>query len=790
MAHLLVHSGESPVRYDLPSSTPTTVGRGAASDLFVNDLSCSRLHFRVRPVGDSYCLEECGSASGTRVNGEHVEKRVMLAHGDRIEAGECAFTFSDDVLPAPDGGEPDLAAPPKGTKEFERTLIDGSLGTVVPRADLGPDTIPLRVESVLGRDYTCQICIDNPVVSRRHAILRPEGDGWTIRDLHSANGTFVNHVEIQGKVRLQPGDHLLVGPFSYVYRGDRLDRGVAESTFRLEARGLTKTVFSRTTGSSLDLLKDIRFAIRPNEFVALLGPAGSGKTTLFDALNGRRAPSAGQVLLDGEDLYRNFDQFKMSIGYVPQKDIVHAALPVDRALAYASRLRLPPDTSDREIQTLIQEKLQELGMTDRARERVGALSGGQVKKVNLAIELLADPKMLFADEVTSGLDPGWERETMLLLRRLADRGGRSIVVVTHSMASLGHCHYVIFLVKGRLAYCGPERDVVAHFAPHLKTDLHDLADLYRSLDPPPGGMPGEEWGELWAQRYRESPHHAKYIEERCGRVSTVPEAEAVAVDSSPPPPAPFVGQFVTLVQRNLDALLGERWIKWVYAALPLALGLCVGSMELYDPPMPEMKPQQDKLTVFIAVISACLLGLFSGAVEIAKETTIFRREHAVNLRADAYLASKLAAFGLVGVIQVIAVVWIGLALIAHDNVHMDHRGAFVAALILTHFSSLCFGLLISAWSETPVIAVLILLVVLMPQLVFGGALLPLREWKEALGWPVIAYWGFSAATYGLQQSERLWEFKGQALSFGMLALQAALLTFATWISLRRRNADK
>ncbi len=790
MASLVLHSGDEPVRFPLSSLHETTVGRGPDCTVFVNDLSCSRLHFRLRAKADSFVLEECGSKAGTRVNDEPVDSPVLLAHGDRIEAGECAFTFEDAAESESDPGEPVLQAPRRNTADLGLTQMGTDLGTVVHLTDLGPPSIPLSGEAVLGRDRAAQICLDNPAVSRRHAILRPEGGGWAIRDLNSANGTFVNHIEIEGKVRLHPGDHILIGPFSYVFQGDRLDRGVAEDTFRLEARGLTRTVVNRADGSAIHLLKDIRLAVRPGEFVALLGPSGSGKSTLFDALNGRRVPTSGQVLLDGEDLYRNFEQFKMTIGYVPQRDIVHAALPVDRALQYSARLRLPPDMDEREIDSLVAGKLQELGITQCAGQRIASLSGGQVKKVNLAAEILADPKLLFADEVTSGLDPGAEREVMKLLRGLAEQGNRSIVVVTHSMASLSYCHFVIFLVKGRLAYCGPVQDIVAHFAPHLGDGIDDLADLYRRLDPPPAGVTGEAWGELWARRFEASPHHATYVEGRAGQARR-DDSEALGTPAAPAPPAaPFVGQFQTLVQRNLDALIGERWIKWVYAALPIALGLCVGSMELYDPPVDTMKQQQDKLTVFIAVISACLLGLFSGAVEIAKETIIYRREYAVNLRPDAYLASKLASLGLIGVIQVFVVAWLGLAMISPDNVHMAHRGIFVFALIMTYFCSLCLGLLISAWSETPVIAVLLLLVVLMPQLVFGGALLPLANWKTALGYPIIAYWGFGAATNGLIDSERLWEPKNLPVAIFMLTVLTALLGGATYLSLRRRGTER
>src|SRR5262249_17740548 len=147
------------------------------------------------------------------------------------------------------------------------------------------------------------------------------------------------------------------------------------------------------------------------------------------------------VLANGEDFYRHFDSFRQSLGYVPQKDIVHTQLTVARALYYTARLRLPTDTSPAELRNRVEEVLQQMelgtGREDHRRKRIGTLSGGQIKRVSLGAELLAHPSLLFIDEATSGLDAGTDAKMMRLFRRLADEG-RSIVCITHNVENVEH----------------------------------------------------------------------------------------------------------------------------------------------------------------------------------------------------------------------------------------------------------------------------------------------------------------------------------------------------------------
>src|SRR6202035_1877171 len=125
-------------------------------------------------------------------------------------------------------------------------------------------------------------------------------------------------------------------------------------SLRLEGRGLEREGTGRG-GVPLKLLHNINLVVEPGEFVTLLGPSGSGKSTLMDCLNGRRRATGGTVLANGEDFYRHYDSFRQSLGYVPQKDIVHTQLTVYRALYYTAQLRLPDDTAPAELTNRIEE---------------------------------------------------------------------------------------------------------------------------------------------------------------------------------------------------------------------------------------------------------------------------------------------------------------------------------------------------------------------------------------------------------------------------------------------------
>src|SRR5256886_10067264 len=323
-----------------------------------------------------------------------------------------------------------------------------------------------------------------------------EGGTYRILDLNSTNHVYVNS-ELTTNHLLKLGDEIRIGPYKLVYEANQLTQYDESNFIRIDALNLKKTGNNNVT-----LLSNLSFSIPPRKFVALVGGSGAGKSTLMDALNGLRPAQEGKVLYNGQDYYRNLAAFSTQLGYVPQDDIVHRDLTVERALYYAAKLRLPSDFTDEQIQQRINEVLEDVELTDRRDLLVKKLSGGQRKRVSIALELLANPSVFFLDEPTSGLDPGLDRKMMYLLRKLADKG-HTILLVTHATNNINECDYVCFLAPGgRLVYFGPPEKAKTYFG------KSEFAQIYNTLEPDRENPDVIEEAEA---RFKLSPDYQAYV---------------------------------------------------------------------------------------------------------------------------------------------------------------------------------------------------------------------------------------------------------------------------------------
>lgn len=206
----------------------------------------------------------------------------------------------------------------------------------------------------------------------------------------------------------------------------------------------------------VDILRGVGLRLHPGELCAVIGPSGAGKSSLIKVLLGLRKPARGAVRLGGADLLR-----AGPLGYVPQDDALHRTLTVDGALGYAARLRLP-ELSEDQRRRRVAEVLKQVGLSDRRRLRIRKLSGGQRKRVSVALELLTEPPLMILDEPTSGLDPGLEALLMSLFLAIS-RSGRIVLVATHAMQSLDLCHALLVIVAGRVAFLGEPQAALEYF---------------------------------------------------------------------------------------------------------------------------------------------------------------------------------------------------------------------------------------------------------------------------------------------------------------------------------------
>ena len=389
---------------------------------------------------------------------------------------------------------------------------------VIAVADMFGD----KTRLVIGRAPDCDICLPHPMISRYHALLEHVPEGLRLRDLASVNGVAVDGQRITEPILLHEGVRVGIGPFLFNLRDGVIHSIDSSRNLRLEAKHLERSVML-PDGKMRKLLDDVNLIVNPGEFVSLLGPSGSGKSTLMDCLNGRRRATAGKVLANGEDFYRHYDSFRQSLGYVPQKDIVHTQLTVYRALYYTARLRLPTDTDPAELKGRIEEVIRLMELGAHRDTLVGDLSGGQIKRVSLGAELLAQPSLLFIDEATSGLDAGTEARMMRLFRRLAEEG-RSIVCITHNVDNVDQCHLILVLARGRLVYYGPPGEAPSYFKVKRVSEIYDRIAERDVAD--------------WVRDYEASPLHQVYVKERQDSLGESQRGSLPAFSKTPPAPAP------------------------------------------------------------------------------------------------------------------------------------------------------------------------------------------------------------------------------------------------------------
>ncbi len=551
----------------------------------------------------------------------------------------------------------------------------------------------------IGRAPECDVVVDSPLVSRRHTRLTREQDGWLVEDLGSANGTFINGLRID-HAHWKKGERLQVGEQRFRLGEGALVENAGSGHLQLEARDLWKIA-----SNGMALLRGVSFSIAPGEMVAIAGASGAGKSTLLKALNGTSRATRGQVCLGGFDLYKQGDALRSSLGYVPQDDIVHLDLTVSQALRFAARLRLPDDTSESEISAIITRTLNELEIARRANAPIRSLSGGERKRVNIAVELLSRPSVLFLDEPTTGLDAGLERRVTELLRALAGEG-RTIVVVTHAATTLDSFDKVAFLARGgRLAFFGTPRAALSHFG------VRDFSQIYQILDGEPPAFANSPAPTAQNAIPSAAPVHR--------RASALSQTNTLlqrygAVVRADTRNLTFLGLQVPIVIGLMTLLFQHGTFAWPQS--PTANG----DFPMHDAP---------RLLLLMTFALVCL-GLCNSAREIVKERAIYERERHVALRIGPYLISKAVLLSGIAALQTI----ISIAIVsAKVPLHLNGSSGLTlfALLFLGALNALLLGLLISALSSSPDQSVTLVAGVLLIQVLLSG-LVPLAQLPDWL----------------------------------------------------------
>ena len=712
-----------PIRKDV-----SLAGRAANADLRIPPALTfvSQRHFEIHRTGGEFTIQDLNSTNGTYLNNVRLTsgRPLPLRHNMVVRIGNDEFGVSVGFV-------------------FQNPAMAGGLGEGFQAG--AATQLPRNLAFTIGRSPDCNIVLDHPEVSRTHARILQLGDTFILEDRRSLNGTFLNGQRIE-RAELHEGDLIQILNFMLVFRDGQVVQ-YQSTGMRVDVENLNQDV--RARGGSQRILEDISLTVLPREFVAVVGSSGAGKTTLLNALIGYR-PGKGKVRLNGRDFYAEYEKYRSQLGFVPQNDILHMTLTVEKALDYAARLRLPGNLSKKERQERITGVLETVSMNTPTirKTRIGSLSGGQRKRVSIAAELLADPKLIYLDEATSGLDPGLEKKLMYTLRRMADEG-RTIILITHATSNIVQTDHVAFLSQGRLIYFGPSQETLDFF------EVEEFADIYERIE-----RNGAEWEQIF--RNKKPEHYQKYVLGRRSTLRAVPEQAAPKARYGA---GDFLRQLWVLAQRNFNVLLSDPLtlalmllLFPVTALLQLVIAktdVLTGNLAILADPVAAAKtmlssyiPLADTNTfVFVMGLEAVLVGLYVPPNELIRERSIYLRERTVNLKMLPYLLSKVLIYAIFAAIQValyLLILSIGVDF-PKQGLLMPGASELFITLFLTMMAGIGIGMVVAAVSRSTDMAIYILVMLLFFQFFFAGTIFDLRGNNfEPLSYLATTRWSLNA----------------------------------------------
>lgn len=697
------------------------IGRDVRADVRLPHPAVSRAHVLLRYHDGRWVAIDNESRNGIFL-GEQRVYSVDIRSGQILHLGDPEgpwVTFELGPVPRQDD---------QPTAQIEHEADAGTevltvATTVLPAQPSDASGAEPPRPTTIGRDFGNDVVLPDVLASGHHATLVTTPEGVRIQDADSANGTFVNGQRVQNAA-LKPSDIVTIGNVDFVFENGNLVRRVepADKTGGLDVCDISLTIEGNRT-----LLERVSFSAKPASLTAVIGPSGSGKTSLLKVMAGGTRPDSGAVLFEGHDVHAEYASMRTRIGMVPQEDVVHRQLSINQALGYAAELRMPPDTTKEDRQRVVAQVLQELELTPHADSRIEKLSGGQRKRASVALELLTGPSLLVLDEPTTGLDPALDQQVMKMLRQLAD-AGRVIVVVTHSLAYLDVCDQLLLLAPGgKTAFCGPPGELASAMG------TTDWADIFTDISADPAA----------AQR--------RFLEQ-AGRVDEPPTQSAPEQPAARMTQANLWRQFSTLVRRQLRLLVADRGYFVFLALLPFLVGLLplavAGDAGFGKAEFAGAAPNEAKQILVMMNFGAFFMGTALTVRTLVGERAIFRREQAVGLSTSAYLAAKIAVFGVIAVLQsavLVLVVTIGKGAPTGATALGSPTFELFVGIAATCVASAIVGLFVSALAQNSNQVLPMTVVTLMVQVVLAGGMIPVTDRVlDPLSWLTPARWGLAA----------------------------------------------
>lgn len=638
--------------------------------------------------GNWYIVDNDHSTYGLQYGGLPIQKAKMLQSGDviRIDSGTTPTAHGALILVSSD----------EAVTKWQK--------------------IPLSPTIRIGRSPECEVTLNHISVSSRHAQIIQKDGTWYIVDNRSDNGTLLNGQPVFRPMPLQERDIITITNSQLVFTTKGIYYSTAHNGISLQCvqvkikRGRGKNCFENRNPVNMD--------VRPGEMVALVGGSGAGKSTLLNCLCGYLKPNEGKVFINGIDLYSNLDTIKNLIGYVPQADIIYDKLSVEDMLKYSAKMRLSPDTSVAERKAAVDRALNTVQMQEFRKRRIDKLSGGQKKRVSIAVELLSDPNLLFLDEPTSGLDPYTEKELIRVLRQMADQG-KTIILVTHSTLQLDRFDKVAFMgYGGNHCYFGPLQGALQHFKVNDVVDVYDIIQDKKNLYP-----------YYVPSTYVFSNAGSQEIEARFRARHTIQKQR--------------FHQLKVLSTRYMKLIYNDLF-RLIFLILQAPFLAALLSLVANGSQFEELGITKSLL--FSLTCCAVWIGLLDAIQEVCKERSILKREFMTGLSLSSYVLSKFAVLGLLGFVQsALMVLTFDLCVgLPPEDLLWSTQLTFFLTTFFTTLASSALGIFVSCFFNNSDRAMVAAPILLMPQILFSGMIFSLSGITDVISMVIISRWGMEA----------------------------------------------
>ncbi len=602
----------------------------------------------------------------------------------------------------------------------------------------------LDIENILiGSSSKCLLQIKSDNIAPVHAkiVKFKKKDGsirYTVQPLANVSQykTFVNKQSIDSETVLEIHDELTVGDYKVII--DFLKDSIRFQKIDFHTMYVDNLFYKI---KDLQIIDNVSFSAESNEMLCILGPSGAGKSTILELIYGSKIQNSGYIFYDDEPLTKNIEFYRSIFGYVPQDDMLMQELTVYQNLYFTAKLR-EPFISDEILEKKIDIVLVRLNLIDKKNEIIGSLeqkglSGGERKRVNIAKELIFDPHIIFLDEPTSGLSSKDSEEIVSFLRNLSDMG-KIVIASLHQPGSKIFQMFdkIVFMDKGgKLVFTGGIFECLDYMKDAIKDSDPSVCpecgttqpeQIFEILEAKNDNGERIFPSEFWQKRFIETSgisekSDPKNISSKEGNLS-VPRLNLKG----------HLSQLVMLVRRNFLVKLQNKSNLVVSVSAPILIATLLSFILSYTPDdINEYSFYENKLIslyFFIGVVFSIFLGLTNSVRDIVSEIAIFNMESKIKLKIPDYVLAKFIVLSAISFFQVLIFILIGsLILEIHGNFILIFVYLFLASLV-----GIAFGLLLSSFVKSSETAVNWIPLILIPQIILGGALIKFEDMSKQL----------------------------------------------------------